>query len=108
MNRRWWALGVTVEVIHVIFVISVLILGRRWLPGYIVNLAIAVTVMGQIIFLWCPLSVLSAYCFRRADPGYRYNPSPTLYLYRRFGRKIGIPIFILLVALSTFVGVSSI
>jgi hypothetical protein len=106
MNKQQWlALGIVIEALHLIFAFGVLVFGRMWLPDNIVNLAITVTVMGQVVFLWCPLSVLSSYCFRKWSPNY-IVPSLTLYLYRRFGPMVGIPIFLVLVVVSITLGLA--
>ena len=102
--KSWKKLGIATEVFHVFFIFAVLIGGQLWMPPKLVQLAAAITVMSQIIFLWCPLSVFSAHCFCKADPEYKLKPSLSLYLYRRFGRKVGIPIFIVLIVISTLVG----
>ena len=107
MNRRsWLCLGIGTEVFHFAFIISVLILGKLWMPPNLVNLALTITVMGQIIFLWCPLSVFSGYCFRKANSTTMVLPSLSLYLYKRFGRFVGMPIFIVLITISTLVGMA--
>ncbi len=107
MSRRaWLCLGIGTEVFHVLFIVGILILGKMWLPANLVNLTITITVMGQIIFLWCPLSVFSNYCYRKHSPEMKFKPSLTLYLYGKFGRKVGIPIFVVLIIVSTLVGMA--
>mgnify|MGYP001163222658 CR=1 FL=1 len=105
-KKNWLYLGIGTEVFHIIFFFSVLIFGKLWIPGLLVNLAITLTVMGQIIFLWCPLSVFSNYCFRKHNPEMKFVPSISLYLYNRFGRMVGIPIFAVLVIVSALVGMA--
>jgi hypothetical protein len=105
MSRRMWLyFGIATEVFHVWFIFAVLLFGRWWLPGEVVTVLLTLTVMGQIIFLWCPLTVFSFYCFKQWDESWTSPPSPTLYLYRRFGWKVGIPVFIVLIAISLAVG----
>lgn len=99
----WLMLGIAIEIFHMAFAFGVLIFGKLWLPAYVVNLAIAITVFGQLIFLWCPLSVLSNYCFRKHNPELKFNPSLSLWLYGKFGRVIGIPIFLALFLISSYV-----
>ena len=105
MSRKSWLyLGIGTDVFHVIFIIAILVFGKRWMSEYLVNLTITLTVIGQIIFLWCPLSVFSNYCFRKHDPEMKFIPSISLYLYTKFGRVVGIPIFAVLIIISTLVG----
>ncbi len=107
MSRKYWLyLGVGTDAFHIVFIISVLVCGRLWMPESLVNLIITLTVMGQIVFLWCPLSVISNYCYRRHNPEMKFIPSISLYLYNRFGRVVGIPIFAVLVILSALVGMA--
>lgn len=105
-RKSWLYLGIGTEVFHIAFVVAVLFCGKLWMPGTLVNLAVTITVMGQIIFLWCPLSVFSNYCFRKHDPEMRFIPSISLYLYNRYGRMVGIPIFAFLIIVSTLVGMA--
>ena len=107
MSRRaWLCLGIGTEAFHVLFIVGILVLGKMWLPANLVNLAIPITVMGQIILLWCPLSVFSSYCYRKHNPKMKLKASLTLYLYGMFGRKVGIPIFVVLIVVSTLVGMA--
>lgn len=105
MSRRWWLyLGIATEVFHFWFIFAVLLFGRLWLPQEVVYALLTITVMGQIIFLWCPLTVFSSYCFKQWDESWAAPSSPTLYLYRRYGWKVGIPVFLVLIAVATVVG----
>ena len=105
-KRNWLYLGIGTEAFHIVFIIAVLLCGKLWMPGSLVNLVITLTVMGQIIFLWSPLSVFSNYCFRKHNSEMKFIPSISLYLYSRFGRVVGIPIFAVLVIVSTLVGMA--
>jgi hypothetical protein len=102
----WLCLGIGTEALHVVFIFAILIFGKLWLSSGLVHLAITITVMGQIIFLWCPLSVLSNYCLRKHDPEMKFIPSLSLYLYTKYGRAVGIPIFIVLTVISTLIGMA--
>ena len=105
-KKQWLYLGVGTEVFHLIFFITVLVCGKLWMPGYLVNLAVTITVMGQVVFLWCPLSVFSVYCFHRYNPDVPKTFSITCYLDQRYGRVVGIPIFVFLVIVSTLIGMA--
>lgn len=107
MSKKCWLyLGIGTEVFHIVFIIAVLLCGKLWMPGYLVNLVITLAVMGQVIFLWCPLSVFSNYCYRRYNPGMKFIPSLSLHLYTKFGRVVGIPIFAVLIVIPTLVGIA--
>jgi len=103
-KTHWWYLGIGTEVFHVLFAFGVLLGGRLWLPGILVDLMLALTIMSQILFLGCPISMLSNYFFCKNNPDRKAHASLTLYLYSRYGVWIGIPILILLVSISLFVG----
>lgn len=105
-QKAWLYLAIGVEVFHWIFIVGVLICGGLWLPAWLMQLAVTVTVMGQVIFLWCPLSVFSNYCLRKYDPYVAPIPGLTFYLYRRFGRVVGIPIFLVLISVSILIGMA--
>jgi len=106
-KKGWLCLGIATEAFHAVFIVAVLIFGELWLPNHITRLAILLTVIGQVIFLWCPLSVFANFCFRKHDPEGVIRNSITLYLYARFGRAVGIPIFIVLTIISVLVGMET-
>ena len=103
-KRLWWTLGVSVEVFHFAFLFGVLLAGPLWLPAPVMTLLLTLTVMGQVIFLSCPLTVLSVYCFRKAGMDVPGTYSLTFYLYKRFGRWVGIPILLVLLLVAALIG----
>jgi len=90
---KWRTLAFFIEVFHIAFAVGILMLGGRWLPLQLMTLAVALTVFGQIIFLGCPFTALSTWFIRKECPEYTYTGSLTVWLYRRFGRVVGIPVF---------------
>jgi hypothetical protein len=102
--NKWTLAGLLTELFHICFTFGVLVFGKLWLPESIILISVGLTVIGQIIFLWCPLSVLSTYCFRKGDPNYNHSPSITLNLYRKHGRKAAIPIVIIWLTVMFIIG----
>lgn len=104
-SKQWLALGFIVEALHLLFAFGVLMFGGLWLPGKVVYTAVTVTLMSQIISLGCPLTILSAYCVRKHIPTYQ-PASLTIYLYRRYGPLVAVPITVVLVALAAVFGLT--
>lgn len=103
-NKIWFLSGILVEITHAIIFFAFIIFGKLWLPSLFVYLIIALTVFGQLFFLFCPMTRLSDYCFKKYDPKIKRLPSSTVYLYSKFGPWVSIPIFIILLAVSILVG----
>jgi hypothetical protein len=104
-NRRKILLYVAnfLDVIHIPLAIGVMGFGILWLPKAVYTVIVFSTVCLQAVLLGCPLAVLSNWLRRQYDPTYRKTGSLTVYLYRRHGRWVAVPILILLFALAIII-----
>jgi hypothetical protein len=99
----WLARGT--DVLHLLFGVGVLILGRLWIPLPLFSLILAVTICSQIVTLGCPMVLLSSYFRRKYDPSCPRGGSLTWWLYRRFGRWVAIPITVVLVGIASAIAI---
>ena len=100
-NRRKIFLYIAdfLDAIHMPLATALLTFGFLWLPKALWAVIVVSTVFLQAVFRGCPLVVLTCWLRRQYDPTYRITDSLTVYLYRRHGRWVAVPILIVLVAL---------
>lgn len=99
-KQKWLDLALATELVHGIYIFAIIFFGRLWLPDSVIDLILTIQTITQIIFLQCPLTVFSCYCGRQANPDFKIQPSLSCYLYTKFGRLVGIPIFVALIVVS--------
>lgn len=100
MAKLCYRLGVALDILHLPLAIAILLLGRLWLPKPFNILVPNLILVLQVICLGCPLNVVTCWLRRRYNPSYNYWGSVTFWLYHRYGRWVGVPIFIVTTALS--------
>ena len=106
MNARAYLwLARAVDALHLLFAVGVLLLGRLWIPMPLFSLILVVTVGSQIVTLGCPMVALSSYFRRKHNPHYLGSGSLTLWLYKKFGRWVAIPIVVVLVGVASVVAI---
>jgi hypothetical protein len=64
---------------------------------------VTAVVILQVATLGCPVMALTGWMKRRYDPAYRQEWSFTAWLYHRYGRGVGIAVFVFFLALATLV-----
>ncbi len=90
----YWKLGVLLDFLHLPLAIAFLTpLAKLWLPEVLCLFITALTVTLQAFFLGCPLNVLTCWLRRKKDPEYVLWVSITVWLYKKYGRWISVPIF---------------
>ncbi len=103
MRKFAWNVGVFLDFIHIPAAIGVLALGDLWLPRELWVTIAGVTIILQVACLGCPLNIVTSWLRRFYDPSYEAYGSFTHYIYNRFGRKVGLAVFGVL--LGTGVGI---
>lgn len=89
----WWYAGMLVDVLHMPLVIGLVVLGATWWSGPVYTTVVTVVVVLQVAVMGCPVMALTGWLKRRHDPGYEAHWSFTLWLYRRYGRAVGVAVF---------------
>jgi hypothetical protein len=97
---RW--LANFLDIVHIPLAIAVCIFGKSWLPKPLWIGILIGTVALQIICLGCPITVFTCWLRRKYDPDYKVTGSITMWLYRRYGRLVGLPILVVLIIASLF------
>ncbi len=96
----WWYAGMILDLVHMPLVIGMVIFGASIWAGKVYVTVVTVLVILQIGLMGCPVMFLTRWMKRRYDPTYDGPWSVTVWLFHRYGRLVGIGIFIFLVALA--------
>lgn len=95
-----WTIGVGLDVIHLPLSFAVQIYGSLWMPFWLWVLDISLIAVLQCACLGCPVSIISYRLKSWHDP--RQNPliawSLTYWLYAKYGRRVGVLIFLSMLA----------
>lgn len=89
----WWYGGMILDLVHMPLVIGLVIMGATWWRGTVYYTVVTVVVVLQVATLGCPVMWLTSRMKRRYDPDHRSEWSFTFWLYRRYGRGVGIAVF---------------
>jgi hypothetical protein len=100
-KKLLWTAGRALDTAHMPLAIAVLLLGRFWMPLWLWVGTVAVITTLQVAVLGCPLMVLTHWLKHWYDPKQpSYGAGSLTYmLYRRYGRCVGVLIFIALLTL---------
>ncbi len=96
----YWYLGMILDLVHMPLVIGMVILGATWWAGTVYVTIVTVLVILQIGLMGCPVMALTRWLKRKHDPAYDGPWSLTMWMYRRYGRAVGIAVFVFFVALA--------
>ena len=102
---RWWYAAAVIDLVHMPIVIAVVLLGASRWNGPVYVAIVSVGVILQVATLGCPVMALTGWMRRKHDPGYRGGWSFTFWLYHRYGRWVGIGVFVFFLAVATLVRV---
>ena len=99
----WWYGGMIIDLVHMPIVIALVLLGASWWSGPIYVGVITAIVILQVAMLGCPVMAVTAWMKRKYDPGYEGGWSFTVWLYQRYGRWVGIAVFLFFLAAAVIV-----
>ena len=106
MQRRsigWWYAAAVIDLVHMPLVILVVVLGASWWNGPVYVTIVSIGVILQVATLGCPVMALTGWMRRKHDPNYRGEWSFTFWLYHRYGRWVGIAVFVFFLAVATLI-----
>jgi len=96
----YWYAGLLIDMVHMPLVIGMVILGATWWQGPVYVGVVTAVVVLQIAFLGCPFFALTGWLKRKHDPDFEGNWSVTVLLYRRYGRLMGVAVFVFFLAIA--------
>ena len=99
----WWYAGMVLDLVHMPLVIGMVLFGATIWRGDDLPLGGVVVVIVQVATLGCPVMALTGWMKRRYDPDYQQEWSFTHWLYRRYGRLVGVAVFVFFLVLATVV-----
>lgn len=83
-----------VDIVHMPLVIGLVVMGATAWRGPLFYTVLTVVVVVQIGLLGCPCMLLSGWLRRKHDPTIEARWSVTTWLYRRYGARVGIAVFV--------------
>tara|TARA_Y100000591_G_scaffold271799_1_gene247083 strand:- start:765 stop:1097 length:333 start_codon:yes stop_codon:yes gene_type:complete len=96
-TKFFWWLGHVIDLIHMPFVIVLVLWGAARFSGELYVSIVVATVILQIGLMGCPFMALTGRLKRLHDPSYVNHWSFTVWLYRKYGAIVGVPVFIFFV-----------
>ncbi len=93
---KWLLLGRLIQILHFGFIFGLVFFGSFMFSNTVVYFLIALTVLSQIPFKKCPVTISSNYYLKKHNPNYKIKPSITNILYDKFGRFAAFLIFLTL------------
>ncbi len=96
----WWYAGMILDLVHMPLVIAMVLLGASRWHGTTYVTIVTVLVVLQIGLMGCPVMALTRWMKRKHDPSYDGPWSLTMWMYHRYGRSVGVAIFVFFVALA--------
>ncbi len=104
VKKIYWNMGVALDVIHLPLAIIFFVFGGPIL-GFQTYVPILIfVVLLQMVCLGCPLSIVIYWLKHQYDPNFKLYGSLTIWLYHRYGKRVGIAIFIACLILSLVIG----
>ena len=101
----WWYAGMVLDLVHMPLVIGMVLFGATIWRGDTYLWVVSIVVIVQVATLGCPVMALTGWMKRRYDPNHQQEWSFTAWLYRTYGRWVGIAVFVFFLALATLVRV---
>lgn len=99
------ALACTIDALHLPIALAFMAFPSLWLPYPYWVISVTATVMSQIVCLGCPLTIISWRIRRKYNPNYKLHGSFTLWLYHKYGRKVGLLVLTLSLFASILFGI---
>jgi len=99
----WWYAGMILDLVHMPLVIGLVIMGATWWRGATYIWVVTVVVIFQVATLGCPVMALTGWMKRRHHPDHQQEWSFTFWIYHRYGRLVGIAVFVFFLGLATVV-----
>ncbi len=96
----WWHLATAIDVVHMPIVIALVVLGAIYFSGPVFVFLLTLMVVLQVAVLGCPVMWLTGQLRKIHDPDYEVQWSFTAWLYQRYGRWVGIGVFVSLATLT--------
>ena len=96
----WWHLAAVIDVIHMPIVLALVLVGATWFSGPTFVFLLTLMVVLQVAVLGCPVMWLTGQLRKIHDPDYQAQCSFTAWLYHRYGRAVGIGVFVTIAALT--------
>jgi hypothetical protein len=97
----WWYAGMVLDLVHMPLVIGLVVFGASIWRGQTYVTVVTIVVIVQVATLGCPVMALTGWMKRRYDPAYAGEWSFTFWLYHRYGRLIGIGVFVFFLCAAT-------
>ncbi len=91
------------DLVHMPLVVGMVVFGATIWHGGVYLAVVSAVVILQVATLGCPVMALTGWMKRRHDPSYHQDWSFTAWLYREYGRAVGIAVFVFFLALATAV-----
>jgi hypothetical protein len=92
-TERYWNLALAIELLHFPLIILVVVLGASRWHGQLYTTIVTVGILLQVATMGCPVMAFTAWLKRKHDPTYVGEWSFTRWLYRTYGRAVGIAVF---------------
>ena len=96
----WWHIATAIDILHMPIVIALVVLGAIYFSGPVFVFLLTLMVVLQVAVLGCPVMWLTGQLRKVHDPDYQVQWSFTAWLYHRYGRWVGIGVFVGLAALT--------
>jgi hypothetical protein len=96
VRERWLKIARWIDRLHMPSFFAFVVLGALWLPLWLVQLIIALLVALQAWLRGCPLTAISLKFKRQAGLEQLKARAFVASLYERYGRKVGVVIFLVL------------
>lgn len=101
----YWYLAAVIDVLHMPLVIAMVVLGARWWSGPTYAAVVTVVVVFQVATLGCPIMALTGWLRQKHQPDYEAHWSFTYWLYQKYGRLVGVAVFLFFMLLALAVRV---
>jgi hypothetical protein len=93
-TERYTYMAMFVDILHMPLVIGLVVLGATAWNGPVFVTVLTVVILVQIALLGCPCMAISGWLRRKHDPHHQSRWSVTVWLYQRYGPKVGIAVFL--------------
>ncbi|HEY5663282.1 MAG TPA: hypothetical protein VIS05_04520 [Ilumatobacter sp.] len=93
-TKLWWNLANAIDILHMPIVLGLVLVGATWFSGPVFVFLLTLMVVLQVAVLGCPVMWLTGQLRRIHRPDYQAHWSLTAWLYQRYGRAVGIGVFV--------------
>jgi uncharacterized membrane protein YhaH (DUF805 family) len=99
----YWYAGMILDLVHMPLVIGMVIFGATIWHGATYIYVVTAVVVLQVALLGCPVMWLTGWLKRKHDPAYQGQWSVTVWIYQRYGRLVGVAVFVFFLLLALLV-----